>query len=42
MSLTAGLCSALIMTREGRLGMNGPEVVQQEAGIRELIQEINS
>ncbi|MGX9134853.1 biotin-independent malonate decarboxylase subunit beta [Rummeliibacillus sp. JY-2-4R] len=36
MSLTAGLCSALIMTREGRLGMNGPEVVQQEAGIREL------
>ncbi|MFJ7734480.1 biotin-independent malonate decarboxylase subunit beta [Lysinibacillus sp. NPDC097231] len=36
MSLTAGLCSALIMTREGRLGMNGPEVVEQEAGIREL------
>lgn len=36
MSLTAGLCSALIMTREGRLGMNGPEVIQQEAGIREL------
>ncbi|MDN4494363.1 biotin-independent malonate decarboxylase subunit beta [Ureibacillus aquaedulcis] len=36
MSLTAGLCSALIMTREGRLGMNGPEVVQQEAGLREL------
>lgn len=36
MSLTAGLCSALIMTREGRLGMNGPEVVQQEAGIQEL------
>ncbi|MFC7686439.1 biotin-independent malonate decarboxylase subunit beta [Ureibacillus sp. GCM10028918] len=36
MSLTAGLCSALIMTREGRLGMNGPEVIEQEAGIREL------
>ncbi|MFJ8236524.1 biotin-independent malonate decarboxylase subunit beta [Ureibacillus sp. NPDC094379] len=36
MSLTAGLCSALIMTREGRLGMNGPEVVEQEAGLREL------
>nr|WP_255731249.1 biotin-independent malonate decarboxylase subunit beta [Solibacillus sp. MA9] len=36
MSLTAGLCSALIMTREGRLGMNGPEVVEQEAGIQEL------
>lgn len=36
MSLTAGLCSALIMTREGRLGMNGPEVVEQEAGVQEL------
>jgi malonate decarboxylase beta subunit len=36
MSLSAGLCSALIMTEEGRLGMNGPEVVEQEAGIREL------
>lgn len=36
MSLTAGLCTALIMTREGRLGMNGPEVVEQEAGIQEL------
>lgn len=36
MSLTAGLCSALVMTREGRLGMNGPEVVEQEAGIQEL------
>ncbi|PIC77612.1 biotin-independent malonate decarboxylase subunit beta [Sporosarcina sp. P19] len=36
MSLTAGLCSALIMTREGRLGMNGPEVVEQEAGVKEL------
>lgn len=36
MSLTAGLCSALIMTREGRLGMNGPEVVEQEAGLREI------
>lgn len=36
MSITAGLCSALIMTREGRLGLNGPEVIEQEAGIREL------
>ncbi|MER2107255.1 MAG: biotin-independent malonate decarboxylase subunit beta [Solibacillus sp.] len=36
MSLTAGLCSRLIMTREGRLGMNGPEVVEQEAGVKEL------
>ncbi|RJS50206.1 biotin-independent malonate decarboxylase subunit beta [Bacillus sp. PK3_68] len=36
MSITAGLCSALIMTREGRLGLNGPEVIEQEAGIREF------
>lgn len=36
MSLTAGLCTALVMTKEGRLGMNGPEVVEQEAGIQEL------
>ncbi len=36
MSLTASLCSHLIMTRQGRLGMNGPEVIEQEAGIEEL------
>ncbi|MGM0876061.1 MAG: biotin-independent malonate decarboxylase subunit beta [Bacillota bacterium] len=36
MSITAGLCSAVIMTREGRLGLNGPEVIEQEAGIREF------
>lgn len=36
MSITAGLCSALIMTREGRLGLNGPEVIEQEAGIEEF------
>ncbi|MFC0272668.1 biotin-independent malonate decarboxylase subunit beta [Metabacillus herbersteinensis] len=36
MSITAGLCSAIIMTREGRLGLNGPEVIEQEAGIREF------
>ncbi|MEW9503175.1 biotin-independent malonate decarboxylase subunit beta [Jeotgalibacillus marinus] len=36
MSITAGLCSAIIMTREGRLGLNGPEVIEYEAGIREF------
>lgn len=36
MSLAAALCSQLIMTRQGRLGMNGPEVIEQEAGIEEL------
>jgi malonate decarboxylase beta subunit len=36
MSLAAALCSHLIMTRQGRLGMNGPEVIEQEAGIDEL------
>jgi malonate decarboxylase beta subunit len=36
MSLAAALCSRLIMTRQARLGMNGPEVIEQEAGIEEL------
>ncbi|WP_062441617.1 biotin-independent malonate decarboxylase subunit beta [Thalassobacillus devorans] len=36
MSITAGLCSTLIMTKEGRIGLNGPEVIEQEAGIEEL------
>ncbi|HTH77115.1 MAG TPA: biotin-independent malonate decarboxylase subunit beta [Trinickia sp.] len=36
MSLAAALCTRLIMTRQGRLGMNGPEVIEQEAGIEEL------
>jgi malonate decarboxylase beta subunit len=36
MSLAAALCTQLIMTRQGRLGMNGPEVIEQEAGIQEL------
>ncbi|WP_296933523.1 biotin-independent malonate decarboxylase subunit beta [uncultured Marinobacter sp.] len=35
MSIAAGLCSYLIMTREGRLGLNGPQVIEQEAGIDE-------
>jgi malonate decarboxylase beta subunit len=36
MSLAAALCSTLIVTRQARLGMNGPEVIEQEAGIGEL------
>ena len=36
MSLVAGLCSHLIITRQARLGMNGPEVIEQEAGVEEL------
>ncbi len=36
MSIAAGLCSYLIMTREARLGLNGPTVIEQEAGIDEL------
>lgn len=36
MSITAGLFSYLIITREGRLTLNGPEVIEQEAGIEEL------
>jgi len=36
MSLAAALCSRLIMTRQARLGMNGPEVIEQEAGVEEL------
>ena len=35
MSITAGLCSYLLMTREGRLGLNGPQVIEQEAGVSE-------
>ncbi|GAA4587702.1 hypothetical protein GCM10023194_37460 [Planotetraspora phitsanulokensis] len=36
MSIAAGLCSTLIMTREGRLGLNGPEVIESEAGVAEF------
>jgi malonate decarboxylase beta subunit len=35
MSIAAGLCSYLIVTREARLGLNGPQVIEQEAGIAE-------
>ena len=36
MSIAAGLCSYLIATREARLGLNGPAVIEQEAGIAEF------
>ncbi|MDF3836370.1 biotin-independent malonate decarboxylase subunit beta [Cupriavidus basilensis] len=35
MSIAAGLCSYLVVTREARLGLNGPAVIEQEAGIAE-------
>jgi malonate decarboxylase beta subunit len=36
MSLAAGLASYVVLTREGRLGMNGPEVIEQENGVDEF------
>lgn len=36
MSMAAAMCSHLILTRYARLGMNGPEVIEQEAGVAEL------
>jgi len=36
MSITAGLCSYLIILPQARLELNGPEVIEQEAGIDEL------
>ncbi len=36
MSMTAGLFSTLIMTPQGRLTLNGPEVIEQEAGVLEF------
>ncbi|EAA4684180.1 biotin-independent malonate decarboxylase subunit beta [Salmonella enterica subsp. enterica serovar Panama] len=35
MSIAAALCCYLIVTREARLGLNGPQVIEQEAGIEE-------
>ena len=37
MSLAAGLASYVIMTRQARLSMNGPEVIEQEAGLEEIV-----
>jgi malonate decarboxylase beta subunit len=36
MSIAAGLCSYVVMTREARLGLNGPQVIEQEAGVAEF------
>jgi malonate decarboxylase beta subunit len=36
MSIAAGLCSWLVLTREARLGLNGPQVIEQEAGVAEF------
>lgn len=36
MSITASLCSYLIMTREARLGLNGPEVIEEQSEIEEF------
>jgi malonate decarboxylase beta subunit len=36
MALAAGLASYLVMTREARLGLSGPEVIEQESGMDEI------
>ena len=36
MAIAAGLCSYRIVLPQGRLELNGPEVIEQEAGIDEL------
>lgn len=36
MGIAAGLASHLVMTPGGRLGLNGPEVIETEAGLDEL------
>ena len=36
MAIAAGLSSYILMTREARLGLNGPEVIEQESGIEEF------
>jgi malonate decarboxylase beta subunit len=36
MSIAAALCSTLIASEIGRLGLNGPDVIEEEAGIAEL------
>ena len=35
-SIAAGLCTRLISTPQGRIGLNGPAVIEQEAGIDEF------
>jgi malonate decarboxylase beta subunit len=36
MALAAGVSSYVVMTREARLGLNGPEVIEQESGVEEF------
>jgi malonate decarboxylase beta subunit len=36
MSLAAGVASYVVMTPEGRLGLNGPEVIEEESGVEEF------
>jgi malonate decarboxylase beta subunit len=36
MSLAAGVSSYVVLTREGRLGLNGPEVIEEESGVDEF------
>jgi malonate decarboxylase beta subunit len=36
MAITASLCSYLIMTRQGRFALNGPEVIEEQSGIEEF------
>lgn len=35
MSVAGALCSYVVVTREARYGLNGPQVIEQEAGIAE-------
>jgi malonate decarboxylase beta subunit len=37
MSLAAGLSTYVVMTAQARLSMNGPEVIEQEAGLEEIV-----
>lgn len=36
MSIGAGLCTRMVLTHEGRLGLNGPEVIESEGGVAEF------
>jgi malonate decarboxylase beta subunit len=36
MSLAAGVSSYIVMMPEGRLGLNGPEVIEEESGVEEF------
>lgn len=36
MSIAAGLCTRLVVTPQARIGLNGPAVIEQEAGIDEF------